>query len=113
MKIRRIPFGTLPDGQTAQLCTLVSFGAEVSIFTLGPPSSASVPRTGTWADIALGFDDANDYLTRPGCLGATIGRYAGRIAHGRFPLNGQMVELAKNRPPHTIHGGLEGFHRWL
>lgn len=111
----RISFGSLPDGQTAELCFLSSPFAEVAISTLGATivSLCTPDRTGAWADIALGFDCANDYLTRPGCLGATIGRYAGRIANGRFPLNGQVVELAKNRPPHTIHGGPEGFYRKL
>lgn len=115
MEIRRVPFGHLPDGQAAELCTLASPNAEVSVSTLGATivGVRTPDRNGKWADIALGFDCANDYLERPGCLGATIGRYAGRIAQGRFPLNGYTVELARNRPPHTIHGGPEGFHRRL
>ena len=90
-------------------------GRRLPFLRWARPLSASVPRTrnGSWADIALGFDAAADYLSRPGCLGATVGRYAGRIANGRFPLNGRTVELVKNRPPHTIHGGPEGFHRQL
>lgn len=115
MDIEKIPFGVLPDGRTAELCTLVSPCARVSVSTLGATlvCVCTPDRGGRWADIALGFDAAGDYLERPGCLGATIGRYAGRIAHGRFPLNGRMVELERNRPPHTIHGGSEGFHRRL
>lgn len=115
MEIGRRPFGVLPDGRTAELCTLASPCVEVSVSTLGATlvSVRTPDRGGHWADIALGFNAAGDYLERPGCLGATIGRYAGRIAHGRFSLNGRTVELERNRPPHTIHGGPEGFHRRL
>lgn len=107
-------FGTVPDG-IAEVCRLTSSGAEVEISTLGATLvSVRIPdRAGQWADVALGFEDPNHYLTRSGCLGATIGRYAGRIGHGRFPLNGSMVTLEKNRGDHTIHGGPEGFHRQL
>lgn len=113
--MNRIPFGSLPDGQTAELCTLVSPFAEIAISTLGATivSVRTPDRNGTWADIALGFDCANDYLERPGCLGATIGRYAGRIAQSRFSLNGQTVQLAQNHPAYTLHGGPEGLHRKL
>lgn len=115
MEAKRIPFGTLPDGQIAMLCTLSSPCAEVAVSTLGATlvSVRTPDRNGKWVDIALGFDSANEYLERPGCLGATIGRYAGRIGRSRFPLNGQMIELAKNHPAHTIHGGPGGFHRRL
>lgn len=113
--MKRIPFGNLPDGRIAELCVLADPRAEAAVSTLGATlvSVRTPDRNGSWADIALGFDAAADYLSRPGCLGATVGRYAGRIANGRFPLNGRTVELVKNRPPHTIHGGPEGFHRQL
>ena len=109
------PFGNLPDGQTAELCVLRSSCAEVGISTLGATivSVRTPDRNGVWEDIALGFSSAPDYLKNSGCLGATIGRYAGRIANGRFPLNGETVHLSQNRMPHTIHGGAEGFHRRL
>ena len=88
---------------------------RVAISTLGATIVCvyTPDRNGVWADIALGFDTPADYLEKPGCLGATIGRYAGRIANGAFPLNGHMVKLATNRGCHTIHGGPEGFHRRL
>ena len=109
--MKRIPFGTLPDGRTAELCVLAGPRAEAAVSTLGATlvSVRTPDRNGSWADIALGFDAAADYLSRPGCLGATVGRYAGRIANGRFPLNGRTVELVKNRPaPHDPRrpGGL-------
>ena len=115
MEHSRISFGRLPDGRAAELCTISSPHARVAVSTLGATlvSVWTPDRNGTWADIALGFDTPADYLERPGCLGATIGRYAGRIANGTFPLNGRRVELERNRGRHTIHGGPEGFHRRL
>lgn len=103
------------DGIMAELCAISSEILRVEISTLG----AAIVRVclkdpdGNWTDVALGFDDAADYLNRPGNLGATIGRYAGRIANGRFCLDGKEYCLSKNRGNHTVHGGAEGFHRRL
>ena len=110
-----VPFGVLPDGRIAQLHTLRAEGIEADISTLGASiiSVRTPDRNGVWSDIVLGFDSAAEYLERPGCHGATIGRYAGRIGQGRFTLNGTLWELEKNRGAHTIHGGPVGFHRRL
>lgn len=115
MEQNRVPFGCLPDGRIAELCTLSSENVQVTISTLGATivGVRTPDKSGVWADIALGFDTPAEYLEKPGCLGATIGRYAGRIANGAFLLNGNMVELMKNRGIHTIHGGPEGFSRRL
>lgn len=115
MEQKRVPFGCLPDGRIAELCTLSSDTVRVTISTLGATivSVCTPDKSGVWADIALGFDTPAEYLEKPGCLGATIGRYAGRIANGAFLLNGNMVEVMKNRGIHTIHGGPEGFSRRL
>lgn len=114
MKSRR-PFGKLPDGTEAELCTLRAPEIEVDISNLGATIVAvRVPdRNGDWADVALGFDTPQEYLERSGCHGATIGRYAGRIANAEFLLNGRLVQLEKNRGEHSIHGGPIGFHKRL
>ena len=108
-------FGVLPDGTAAELFHISSERIQADISTLGA-TIVSVKLKGPndqWTDVALGFDTAGEYLTRPGNLGATIGRYAGRIANGTFRLNGKTVSLPQNRGSHTIHGGPEGFHRRL
>ena len=105
--MERKHFGTLPNGQAAELYTLATPYAQVDVSPFGATLVAvRLPdRNGVWEDVALGFDTAAEYLERGGCHGATIGRYAGRIANGRFVLNGKTVQVAQNRGDHMIHGG--------
>ena len=106
-------FGTMPDGREVERYTLKSDSVQVDILTLGATIAAvrTPDKNGVWADIALGFDTPEEYIECPWCLGATIGRYAGRIANGRFVLNGKLVQVAQNRGDHMIHGGTVGFHQ--
>lgn len=108
-------WGLLPDGRQAELYTLENEHIRLTVSNLGATVVRLLlpDRGGRWEDVALGFDTPGEYLTNPGNLGAAIGRYAGRIAGGQFPLNGRIVQLQKNRGAHTIHGGPEGFHRRL
>ena len=110
-----VQFGTMPDGRAVECYTLVSDRVQVDILTLGATIAAvrTPDKHGVWKDIALGFDTPQEYLERGGCHGATIGRYAGRIANGRFVLNGKTVQVVQNRGDHMIHGGAVGFHRRL
>lgn len=72
--------------------------------------SLSVPdRTGQFADVVLGYPDVNDYKSDTYFFGALIGRYANRIAEGRFELNGVQYQLATNDGPNHLHGGTRGF----
>ena len=66
-------------------------------------------RHGHLDDIALGCDRAEDYLHTPTFMGATVGRYAGRIAHAAIDLDGRTYRLDANRPPHHLHGGRESW----
>jgi aldose 1-epimerase len=67
-------------------------------------------RHGKLADVVLGYDDLQSYVRDPFYLGAVIGRYANRIARGRFTLDGQVYQLSVNDPPNHLHGGVAGFH---
>ncbi len=71
-------------------------------------------RAGDFANVVLGFNTLAEYLANGGHFGAVAGRYAGRIDHGRFMLDGVSYQLAVNKPPHTLHGGVQGFgkHNW-
>jgi len=85
---------------------LASYGARIT--------SIKVPdRNGAMSDVVLGFDTVEPYrssVKRP-YLGATLGRYAGRIAHGRFTLDGVEHVLAQNSGPNHNHGGVTGFDK--
>ena len=61
--------------------------------------------------VALGYPRAEDYLTHGAYLGATVGRYANRIAGGRFPLGGRTVALETNENGNTLHGGPDSWDR--
>jgi aldose 1-epimerase len=68
-------------------------------------------RNGEVEDILLGCRNLNAYLSGHPYFGAIIGRYANRIAHGRFSIDGQAYTLAQNLNGHHLHGGTEGFDK--
>jgi aldose 1-epimerase len=102
-------------GQAVDLYTLTnSHCMEAKIITYGGiVQSLSVPdRHGNVANVALGFEDLAGYVENNSpYFGAIIGRYANRIAGGKFTLDGVTYELPKNDGPNTLHGGLEGFDK--
>lgn len=90
-------------------------GAELEFLTLGGIIRAiRVPdRHGQLANVVLGFDDPAEYRHDTLYLGALVGRYANRLAFGRFTLDGQQHQIAVNDGEHALHGGREGFHARL
>ena len=89
-------------------------GVEVSITNYGGTvTSIKVPdRNGVFGDIVLGYDTIEEYMRNPRYLGALIGRYANRIAGGRFSLNGVEYQLAQNNNgANHLHGGVRGFDK--
>lgn len=70
-------------------------------------------RNGELADIVLGYDKAEAYRHNPAYFGAIIGRYANRIANGRFTIDDTNYQLATNNNTNHIHGGINGFHKVL
>lgn len=107
-------FGTLPDGQRVEQFRLVNkHGTELKVLTYGCTiRSLKIPaRNGNLVDIVLGFDSLAEYLNSGHYIGAIIGRYANRIAHGLFPLDGHNYKLAINQSPHHLHGGTQGYDK--
>lgn len=107
-------FGTTPDGQGVDIYTLTNAnGMEARIMTYGATlvSLKAPGRNGALDDVVLGFDSLDGYLKDQPYFGAIVGRYANRIAKGRFTLNGVEYKLATNDGPNHLHGGLKGFDK--
>lgn len=108
-------FNTNVEGKAISLCVLTNkAGAEVVVTNYGAKIvSLLVPdKAGKLTDVVLGHASIEDYLTSgEPTFGATCGRYANRIAKGRFVLDGVVYDqLAINNGPNSLHGGLRGFH---
>jgi aldose 1-epimerase len=113
-KVTKQPFGKLADGTPVDIYTLGGATLEARIITYGGIlQSLKVPdRSGKSQDVVLGFDSVDGYVANSGpFIGALIGRYANRIAHGQFKLDGQLYTLPKNDGDNTLHGGSRGFDK--
>lgn len=86
-------------------------GAYVDVCNIGAGVTAVVvpDREGRMADVALGYRDYADYVGDGACFGKTPGRFANRIAGGRFTLDGKEYRLAVNNGPNHLHGGTKNF----
>jgi len=114
--VARDVFGLLPDGRAVERVTLrAPNGFEARIITYGAMLQAlMVPdAVGFCDDVVLGHDNLEAYLGNRRFFGATVGRYANRIANARFVLDGEAVQLAANNAPNALHGGPDGFDRKL
>lgn len=113
--VAQVPFGAMPDGRRVDAFELRNASIEVVVLTLGGIiASVRVPdRSGRLADVVLGYDALEPYLAHRAYLGAIVGRYANRIANGRFRLDGTEVQLARNDGAHHLHGGITGFDRQI
>jgi aldose 1-epimerase len=113
--VKKEPFGKTSDGKQVDIYTLKNTkGVEARIMTYGGiVVSLKVPdKNGKFDDVVLGYDALDGYLKNNGpYLGAIIGRYANRIAQGRFSLNGKEYTLVKNNGENHLHGGLKGFDK--
>ncbi|MBD1433062.1 galactose mutarotase [Sphingobacterium sp. DN00404] len=110
--LERKNFQRVVNGQETDLFTLRNkSGAEVCITNYGGRIvSLLVPdRDGQLQDVVLGFDNIHEYVDKPSSFGATVGRFANRIAYGKFVLDGDTISLDVNDGEHTIHGGAEGW----
>ena len=70
-------------------------------------------RAGVLESVVLGFADMDDYVDNIPYFGATIGRTAGRIAHGRYSINGKMQQLPLSQGVHILHGGAQAMSHQL
>ena len=110
--VLRKNFQTEHEGKKIDLFTLKNAqGMTVQITNYGGKIvSILIPdRNGDLGDVCLGYESAEEYINGIASLGATMGRFANRIANAQFTLNDSSYQLYKNNGEHTIHGGLKGF----
>jgi aldose 1-epimerase len=108
------PYGKMPDGTAVSLYTLTNDkGMRVKITNYGAITvSVEVPdKAGKLTDVTLGYDTLDGWLKSTSYFGATVGRYANRIAKGKFTLDGQTYTLATNNGENALHGGIKGFDK--
>ena len=117
MKVTREVFGLLPDHNQEASCFTAenSSGIVLRVCDYGGIIQAlRVPdRNGEIGDVVLGFDSLEGYLGDHPYLGTLVGRYANRIAGGRFSLDGLEYKLEVNNGPNHLHGGRRGFDKVL
>lgn len=104
-------FGHAPDGSPVHSFTLANrHGLKARLITWGAGlvEMHAPDRHGAFADVTLGFDTLDGYLTRHPYFGVTTGRYANRIAGGKFTLDDTAYTLATNDGAHHLHGGVKG-----
>lgn len=107
------PFGEV-DGQPVRLYTLTNAnGVQAKITNYGGIVTAFIApdKDGKMGDVCLGFDTIDRYLKDSPYFGCITGRYANRIAGGKFTLDGKEYTLAQNNGKNALHGGLKGFDK--
>ena len=112
MKTEKQLWGVSPEGKEIFLYTIENgSGAFVRLCSVGAAIvSVAVPdKEGKLADVVLGYPRANDYFADGPCSGKCPGRYANRIAKGKFTLDGVEYTLPVNNGPNHLHGGPQGF----
>ena len=112
--IQKAPFGVAPGGAKVEAYTLTNAkGASAKIITWGGVLvQLKMPdKNGNMGDVVLGLDSLKPYEKQTPYFGATVGRYANRIAKGRFTLDGKTYRLAVNNGPNSLHGGLKGYDK--
>ena len=114
MKLTKQRFGNLSDGQTVEMFSLENASLmRANIINYGGiVTNIYVPdRAGNLSDVVLGYDALQGYLNGSSYFGAIVGRYANRIAQGKFVLNGKTYSLARNDGENHLHGGWRGFDK--
>ncbi len=114
MGIAKKPFGKTKDGVEVDLYKLTGGkGLTIEVMTYGATltSVAAPDREGKSQNITLNMKTFDDYLAGHPFFGSVAGRFAGRISHGRFDIDGHSYSLATNEGEHHLHGGNLGFDK--
>ncbi|MFY9911562.1 MAG: aldose epimerase family protein [Candidatus Sulfotelmatobacter sp.] len=111
--VTKSQFGHTPDGTAVELYSLSDGKIDAGIITYGGivVSLRTPDRNGKLADIVLGCNSLDEYIAQTAHFGGIIGRYANRIAHGMFQLDGHTYSIPKNNGDNALHGGPRGFDK--
>ncbi len=108
------PYGEIGNEKITQYTLTNANGMTVKIINYGGTvTNILVPdKNGQLGDVALGYDSLSGYLQNGNpYMGCLVGRYANRIGHARFTLDGKSYTLAANNNGNSLHGGLKGFDK--
>ena len=108
--------GNLPDGRPVQRFTLTGpTGGRLQVLDAGAAAmSYRLVADDAGTEVLVGFDDVEGFVAglAGGYFGTIVGRYANRIAGGRFSIDGTGHQVSTNEGANTLHGGVDGFsHR--
>jgi aldose 1-epimerase len=112
-RVIKQPFGHMPDGTAVELYSLSDGKIEAGIITYGAivVSLRTPDRNGKLDDVVLGCNSVDEYIAQTAHFGGIVGRYANRIAHGTFQLDGHTYSIPKNDGDNALHGGTRGFDK--
>ena len=114
VNVQQQEWGKTADGTVVHLFTLTNrhgVVAKVTSFGAILTEVHAPDRAGKSVNVALGFDNLDPYLKGHPCFGATIGRFANRIAKARFVIDGVEYRVTANSGANHIHGGRRGFDK--
>src|SRR6478609_6582517 len=97
-------FGTMPDGTSVEAITISNGDLTATILTFGAVIQ-DIRLAGVPHPLVLGYDNMEAYLRNRTYFGAIAGRFANRIADGRFEIDGTPYEVSQNEAPNHLHGG--------
>ena len=112
--MKREPFAKSADGQAVERITITNKNGLTARFITWGASLTELhapDRAGKLADVTLGFDTAEPWLQPHPFFGATAGRFANRVAKGKFTIDGKEWTLATNDGANHLHGGVIGFDK--
>jgi aldose 1-epimerase len=113
---KRGSFGKLEDGRSVASVTLSNGkGVSATVIAYGAALQSVVmpDRAGKAADVALGYDNLGEYVTKGSFFGGTVGRFANRLDAGRFKIGGTTYQTPINDGKNALHGGTMGFDKVL
>lgn len=114
--VQKDPFGQSPSGEPVDIFTLTNrngLKARLTTWGAGLVEMHTPDRHGALADVTLGFDTLDGYLTRHPYFGVTTGRFANRIAKAKFTLDGNTYTLAANDGVNHLHGGVKALDQQI